>query len=138
MYHKVFVDIGIQWDTCYKEGMFMIKLENHLGWIDISHEFLVNLIVNTATNCFGVAGMSNCNNRQGLKAKLLHKEPLDKGILVRYKKEKLIVDLHILVIYGMNISAVVKSIINKVRYAVEEVTGITVSSVNVFIDGMKA
>lgn len=116
----------------------MIKLENHLGWIDISHEFLVNLIVNTATNCFGVAGMSNCNNRQGLKAKLLHREPLDKGILVRYKKEKLIVDLHILVIYGMNISAVVKSIINKVRYAVEEVTGITVSSVNVFIDGMKA
>ena len=47
-------------------------------------------------------------------------------------------DLHISVIYGMNISAIAKSIVNKVRYTVEEVTGLQVKKVNVFVDGMKS
>ena len=51
---------------------------------------------------------------------------------------KLVVDLHIIVTYGVNISAIVKSIINKVRYTVEEATGLTVSKVNVYVDGLKA
>lgn len=47
-------------------------------------------------------------------------------------------DLHISVIYGMNISAIAKSIVNKVRYTVEEATGLDVKKVNVFVDGMKS
>ena len=40
-------------------------------------------------------------------------------------------------VYGMNIAAIAKSIVNKVRYTVEEATGLTVKKVNVFVDGMK-
>ena len=50
----------------------------------------------------------------------------------------LVVDLHIIVIYGLNLSATVKSIVNKVRYTVEEATGLEVKKVNVFIDSMKS
>ena len=39
--------------------------------------------------------------------------------------------------YGLNISAIVNSITNKVSYVVEEATGLKVSKVNVFVDGMK-
>ena len=42
------------------------------------------------------------------------------------------------VMYGMNISEISKSIVNKVRYTVESVTGLNVKRVNVFVDGMKA
>ena len=38
----------------------------------------------------------------------------------------------------MNISAIAKSIVNKVRYTVEEATGLRVRKVNVFVDGMKS
>lgn len=115
----------------------MIQLENHLGTIEISHHFLVNLITDTAVSCFGVAGMATCNQRQGIKNKLFKTQSPEQGVRVRYLKQRLVVDLHILVIYGMNISAVVKSIIDKVSYAVEEATGVKVASVNVFVDGMK-
>ena len=57
---------------------------------------------------------------------------------MRSEGKQLIVDLHIAVIYGMNISAIAKSIVNKVRYTVEEATGLDVKRVNVFVDGMKA
>ena len=50
----------------------------------------------------------------------------------------LAIDLHIIVTYGLNISAIVKSIVNKVRYTVEEATGFEVRKVNVFVDGMKS
>ncbi len=56
---------------------------------------------------------------------------------MRSENDKLIVDLHISVIYGMNISAIAKSIVNKVRYTVEEATGLDVKKVNVYVDGMK-
>ena len=60
------------------------------------------------------------------------------SIRVRGEGDRLIVDLHISVIYGMNISAIAKSIVNKVRYTVEEATGLRVRKVNVFVDGMKS
>ena len=53
------------------------------------------------------------------------------------RNQKLVIDLHILVAYGTNISAIVKSITHKVRFTVEEKTGFQVARVNVFIDGMR-
>lgn len=56
---------------------------------------------------------------------------------MRKDGEGLIVDLHIIVSYGVNISAICQSIVNKVRYTVEEATGLEVHAVNVYVDGMK-
>lgn len=57
--------------------------------------------------------------------------------MVRHDTDGLSVDLHIIVTYGLNISVIVKSIVSKVRYTVEEATGLKVSKVNVFVDAMK-
>ncbi|MDF2568384.1 MAG: hypothetical protein K0R90_1840 [Oscillospiraceae bacterium] len=107
----------------------MVRYENHLGRIDISNDFFINLVGAAVTNCFGVAGMATTNATQGFK-NYLNSIPFfgkkgvpEKGIRIRYTKSKLIVDLHIIVTYGTNVSAVVKSIMNKVKYAIEEVSG---------------
>ena len=115
----------------------MIKIENHLGVIDISHEYFVNLVGNATVSCFGVAAMSNPDAKQGIMAKLTKKDDIDKGIRVRIKNEKLVIDLHIIVAYGTNISAIVKSIMHKVEFTIQEKTGFTVARVNVFVDGMR-
>ena len=47
---------------------------------------------------------------------------------------KLVIELHIKVIYGINISAVVKSITHKVRYVVEDATGLQVKRIKVSVD----
>lgn len=46
----------------------MIRLENHLGVIEISQPYFASLIGNAASSCFGVAGMANSNMRQGLRS----------------------------------------------------------------------
>ena len=62
----------------------------------------------------------------------------DKGVKVHVSGGRLVIDLHIVVTYGMNIAAIVQSIINKVRYTVEDATGMEVAKVNVYVDGMRA
>ena len=115
----------------------MIKMENHLGVISVSHEYFVALVSRAASHCFGVVGMANRNATQSLFS-LMQREPEDKGVRVRLQNGNLIIDLHILVMYGVNISAITNSIMSKVRYTVEEATGFNVARVNVFVDGMKA
>ena len=116
----------------------MVKVENHLGSIDISSEYLTSLIGHTVTNCFGVVQMNSFGPKQGILSVLNKNSAIDKGVIIRQNKDNLIIDLHITVSYGVNISAIVDSIINKVRYAVEEEADLTVLKINVFIDGMKS
>lgn len=115
----------------------MVKIENHLGTIDVSHSYFVNLVGNTVINCFGVAAMADADARQGLLSKIGFEHGLEKGIRVRNRNQKLVVDLHIIVTYGTNISEIVKSIMHKVAFTIEEKTGFEVARVNVFVDGMK-
>ena len=116
----------------------MIRIENHLGTIEISQEYFSYLVGQAASSCYGVAGMVKRGPKQGLRSVFSRRSYADEGIRVRSEGDKLVVDLHISVIYGMNISAIAKSIVNKVRYTVEEATGLDVKKVNVYIDGMKS
>ncbi len=116
----------------------MIQIENHLGTIEISQEYFAYLIGNAASSCYGVAGMIKSGARQGLRSLVSRRPHADEGVRVRSDGDKLTIDLHISVIYGMNISAIAKSIVNKVRYTIEQATGLEVRKVNVFVDGMKS
>lgn len=116
----------------------MIKLENHLGVIEISQDYFARLVGHAASECFGVAGMVFSTPSQGIRSILSRKDVADKGVRVRVSSNSLYIDLHIAVTYGVNIAAIVKSIVNKVRYTVEEATGFQVSKVNVYVDDMKA
>lgn len=117
----------------------MITIENHLGKIDICENYFRKLIGNAATSCFGVAGMSDGNMKQGLRSKVFKKRSyIDKGVVIIKDKNKdgISINLHIVVSYGLNIRTVARSINEKVRYCVEEATGIKVNRVNVYIDGL--
>lgn len=116
----------------------MIRIETTLGTIEISQEYFANLVGNAVTACYGVAGMVKSGTRQGLRAVIYKRTFADEGVRVHSENGKLVVDLHIKVIYGMNISAIAQSIVNKVHYTVESATGLDVKKVNVFVDGMKA
>ena len=114
----------------------MINIENHLGTITISYNYLATLIGHTVTGCFGVVSM----NPRGAKQNVLHflkkDTNIDKGVFIKFNKDRFIIELHITVRFGTNVSAIVKSIMNKVRYTVEDETGLTVAKVNVFVDDM--
>ena len=116
----------------------MIRMDNHLGKISITNSYFAKLIGHAVSECFGVAGLVSSTASQGLRSVLAHdKEIPDKGVRVRSSGGDLIIDLHIAVTYGVNISAIVKSIINKVTYTVEAACGLSVAKVNVYIADMK-
>ena len=115
----------------------MIRMENHLGTITVSNSYFANLIGHVVSQCFGVSGLINTTPSQGFRSLISGKDVGDKGVKVRSIGAEIVIDLHITVTYGVNIAVIVKSIIHKVTYAVEDACGLAVSKVNVFIADMK-
>lgn len=114
----------------------MIRSTNEMGDIIISSAVFTNLAGAAATNCFGVKGMAIRSYSDGI-VHLLKREAMGKGVRVTYDEDNTIsIELHIVVEYGVNISALTKSIISEVRYKVHSATGVDVKSVDVFIDSM--
>lgn len=115
----------------------MIKIENHLGVIEISDNYFINLVGNSVISCFGVAAMSTADIKQNIIQKITRTEPLNKGIRIRTRNQKLVIEIHIIVSYGTNVSEIVKSIMDNVKFNIKEKTGFDVASVDVYVDGMR-
>ena len=47
------------------------------------------------------------------------------------------IDFHIIVAYGVSISAVTDNLISDVKYRVEEFSGMQVDKINVYIEGVR-
>ena len=115
----------------------MISYETMIGKVEISETYLAKLIGHEVTSCFGVVGMQPSGNRQRIFNVISRKDKIDTGIRVMGDSGSVTVELHIVVAYGMNINAIAASITEKVKYVVEEATGITVDRVIVKVDGIK-
>lgn len=117
----------------------MIKFENPNGYIEVTNGYFAKLVGNAAQSCFGVTRMVNPNAYQAIRTAIKNKadiENYNQGVSVKSVNGALVVDLHIAVSYGVNINAITDSIVNKVRYTIETATGLKVSDVNVFVDGI--
>ena len=114
----------------------MIQHNNDKGSVIVSAAVYTEIAGTAATNCFGVKGMAARSVRDGVYH-VLRKEAVGKGVKVHFHEDGSIsVDLHIVVDYGVNLSAVGASIISEVRYVVTSCTGTEVRAVNVYVDSM--
>lgn len=112
----------------------MIKMQREKGEIAISSAVFSNIAGAAATNCFGVKGMAYRSMTDGL-VHLLRRSAMSKGVKVTYHDDNTIsIELHIVVEHGVNITAACRSIMNEVRYVVQQNTGIIVQSVDVCVD----
>ena len=94
------------------------KQETEHGKIIIPAEVIANMAGIAATQCYGVVGMASRNTADGLVS-LLKKDTLNKGIKVVVNGKQIIIDLHIIVEYGANISVICENIASNVRYSIE-------------------
>ena len=98
---------------------------------------IANYAGTVAVECFGIVGMAAVNMKDGL-VHLLKKESLTKGIQVGISDENHItIDFHIIVAYGVSISAVTENLISNVKYRVEEFSGMPVDKINIYIEGVR-
>lgn len=116
----------------------MVKIATAMGTVTLSNEYFANLVGNAASSCYGVVGMVNKNPADGIRSLVFGSDFPEKGVKVSQVNGKLEIEIHIKVVYGLNISAIVKSISHKVRYVVESATGLTVARMSVSVDEMMA
>ncbi len=112
------------------------RISNKLGDISISEEVVATYAGSVAVECFGVVGMAAINMRDGL-VRLLGRDSLDRGISVSIQNNEVSLRMHIIVAYGVSISAVADNLIENVRYKVQEFTGMKVGNVEIYVEGVK-
>ena len=118
----------------------MVTLENHIGTISVSENYLAEIVRHAVCDCFGVADVCNISPfRSAVSALTKGRLFSRKGVLIRTDgNDGIVIDLHIKVSYGTNIVASVQNITHKVAFTVEEATGLKVRCINVFADDMNA
>lgn len=113
----------------------MLKLKNDRGNIMIDDNVIAGIASIVASNCFGIAEMAAKNVTEQIWA-FLKKDRKDKGVHVYCENNRVFIDIHIAVIYGVNIPAITESIAHKITYSVSEYIGFPVEKVNVFVDSV--
>ena len=113
------------------------SMSTDLGIITIDPEVIAKYAGSVSFECFGIVGMAAFSMKDGL-VKLLKKESLTKGIQVGISDEnKITLNFHVVVAYGVSISAVTDNLISNVKYKVEEFTGMSVDKINIYIEGVR-
>lgn len=113
------------------------SMSTDLGIITVDPEVVAKYAGSVAVECFGIVGMAAVNVKDGL-VRLLKKESLTHGIQVSISDEnKITLSFHVIVAYGVSISAVTDNLISNVKYKVEEFSGMSVDKINIYIEGVR-
>lgn len=113
------------------------SVSTDLGIITINPEVIAKYAGSVAVECFGIVGMAAVSVKDGM-ARLLKRESLTHGIQLEISDDnKITLDFHVIVSYGVNILSVSDNLMNNVKYKVEEFTGMTVEKINIFVEGVR-
>lgn len=113
-----------------------IKIESKLGDVRVDTAVIAGIAGSIASKCYGVVGMAARNKRDGL-VNLLKPDYMAKGITVDALDGGMVIELHVMLEYGVNISVVCNSIVNNVKYKIEQMTGLQVNKINVNVEGIR-
>ena len=111
-------------------------VDTGLGKITIDTDVIATYAGSVAVECFGIVGMAAVSMKDGL-VKLLKKDSLKHGINVTIADNKITLEFHVIVAYGVSISAVSDNLISNVKYKVEEFTGLTIEKINILVEGVR-
>ena len=104
------------------------------GSVKISEEVVAIIAGIAATDVPGVAGMSG--GIAGGIAEILGRKNLSKGVKVEVGEKEAAIDLYIIVEFGSRIPEVAWDIQEKVKTAVQTMTGLNVVEVNIHVQGV--
>ena len=113
------------------------QIETQYGKIIIDPEVIATYAGSVAVECFGIVGMAAVNMKDGL-VKLLKRDYLTHGITVTINGEnKITIDFHVIISYGVSINTVSDNLISTVKYKVEEFTGMPIEKININVEGVR-
>lgn len=113
-----------------------VGTNNFYGNITINDDAIATVAGYATLDCYGVVDLVS----QGLGdsfRELVKKQPYNKGIKILSIDNRIFIDIHCIIKYGVSISAVAESLKKAVKYSVENFTGMIVDTINVHVEGVR-
>lgn len=114
----------------------IIKTNSELGEITINSSVIAKMAGAAAASCSGVVGMAARNKKDGFVS-LLNMENMSKGISIEETEDGVDLEIHVIMEYGVNVRTNCKNIINNVRCALENSTGLRINNITVRVEGIR-
>lgn len=114
-----------------------IELKTNYGQIDISIDVIATIAGGAAVDCYGIVGMASKKQLKDGIAEILRKENFTKGVVVRQEEDAVHIDMYIIVSYGTKISEIAHNVQSKVKYTLDKTVGLSVDSVNIYVQGVR-
>lgn len=106
------------------------------GKIEVFPSAVAAIAGHAALRCYGISGMAARGLRDGF-AELLRREHVDKGVDVVGVDEGLVIDVYVIVQYGIRITEVAHNLQETVKFEVERSVNVPVHKVNVNVQGVR-
>lgn len=111
-------------------------LENSIGSITISNDVTAAICEVAIKDCYGIVGVATSNLKNSLKT-YISGGGKKKGVNITTENDGIIIDMYIVVRYGVNMAEVARSAMSTVKYKVEELTDYKVKKVSVNVVGIQ-
>ncbi len=121
--------------TAEEQNTVILKKEENVGVVQIADDVVAMIASLAATEVDGVSAMVGTITNE-LMSKVGMKK-LTKGVRVDVLEGNVTVDLAVIMEYGYNIPATCQAVQTKVKSAIENMTGLNCTDVNIRIAGVK-
>ncbi|HEX6820010.1 MAG TPA: Asp23/Gls24 family envelope stress response protein [Ktedonobacterales bacterium] len=103
------------------------------GKVEISPRAIATIAGRAVAQCYGVVGVADRRLRFG-RVELTPPGEYARGVDVRFAEGRIVVDVYVVLEYGLRISEVAQSVMDTVKFAVESALGARVTPVNVNVN----
>ena len=106
-----------------------------LGKIEVLPNAIHSIAVQAISECYGVVGVAAPRLHNG-QAVLLSPGQGNQGVQVRVVNDQIIIEVYVALEYGLRMSELAHNIMSSVKFSIEKMLGVSVSQVNVNIQGL--
>lgn len=112
-------------------------LKNELGKIVLNEDMLASIAGSAASENYGIVAM-NSKNAGDAFLQLVGGDNIKRGVKVTVMDDTRIgIDLYVTLMYGVSLPAVANNTISNVKYRVEDMTGLNVDYVNIYVEAIR-
>ncbi|MBO8427033.1 MAG: Asp23/Gls24 family envelope stress response protein [Firmicutes bacterium] len=105
--------------------------------IQVSTKDIAELVGEVCSSSYGVLGLTKVKNLRSQLVTLLNKDNYIEGILISKIKSKYVIDVHVIVAYGVKISEVVNELRKGIAYNLNKKYGPVFSKVNIYVEELR-
>jgi uncharacterized alkaline shock family protein YloU len=113
-----------------------IELKTNYGVVDVTNDVVAKITGGAAVDCYGIIGMASQHQLKDGITELLGRDNFSKGVIVR-QEDGYQIDMYIIVSYGTKISEVAHNVQTKVKYSLNQMLGIDIDAINIFVQGVR-